>query len=132
MEVRLAKIRAKEKAQRDRFLRGDQSFKKRKVDPGKNEDDDEEQFVLDDYESDHEGSGVKTSSAAVGFSAATLELMNKLGMGPPASKEEEEEVEDEIKVNSNCLSDLEANRSRSSIALEHTLNSPNSSMNFAE
>ncbi|KAK0113884.1 ATP-dependent DNA helicase chl1 [Cadophora gregata f. sp. sojae] len=93
MEVRLAKIRAKEKAQRDKYLKGDQSFKRRKVET-ENDDDDEEQFVLDDYDSDREQSGSSTS----GLSAKTLELMSKIGMGPTAMTEEDEDIEDEIKV----------------------------------
>ncbi|KAL5323167.1 hypothetical protein ACEPPN_007695 [Leptodophora sp. 'Broadleaf-Isolate-01'] len=94
MEARLAKIRAKEKAQRDKYLKGEQSFKRRKVDAG-NDEDDEEQFVLDDYESDREQSGTGTSS---GLSAKTLEMMSRIGMGPATLTEEDEEVEDEIKI----------------------------------
>src|SRR6266536_2807623 len=97
MESRLAKIRAKEKAQRDRYLKGDQQPKRRKVDAGKNDEDDEEQYVLDDYESDGERSGIKNGESNGVFSAATLELMEKLGMGQPY-KEEEVEAEDEMKV----------------------------------
>lgn len=93
MEARLAKIRAREKAQRDKYLKGDQNFKRRKVETG-NDDDDEEQFVLDDYESDREQGG----SSSSGLSAKTLEMMSRIGMGPAALTEEEEEVEDEIKV----------------------------------
>ena len=93
MEARLAKIRAKEKAQREKYLKGDQSFKRRKVETEHNHDD-EEQFVLDDYDSDREQNGNSTS----GLSAKTLELMSKIGMGPTAMTEEEDEVEDGIKV----------------------------------
>lgn len=100
MEARLAKIRAKEKAQRDKYLKGEQSFKRRKVDAG-NDEDDEEQFVLDDYESDREQSGTGTSS---GLSAKTLEMMSRIGMGPATLTEEDEEVEDEIKVSNSTLS----------------------------
>jgi len=95
MEARLAKIRAKEKAQKMKYLKGDQGFKKRKTE--KTDDhDDEDQFVLDDYESDNESREDKKGF----YSAATLELMEKMGMGPSASKPVEEEVEDETKVNS--------------------------------
>lgn len=102
MEARLAKIRAKEKAQRDKYLKGDQPSKKRKTEAERTEDD-EDQYVLDDYESDREKSGFKNRGDAPGFSAATLELMGKLGMGLSAQAEEEDEAEDEIKVsNSYC------------------------------
>jgi chromosome transmission fidelity protein 1 len=101
MEARLAKIRAKEKVQREKYLRGEPASKRRKTeDKGKTGDvEDEEQFVLDDYESDREGEGsLAKGDARNGLSAETLALMEKLGMnlGPP--KEEEEELEDEVKV----------------------------------
>ena len=98
MEARLAKIRAKEKAQREKFLKGDQTFKKRKTNAEEEDPDNEEQFVLEDYDSDREQGSLKKGVAATGFSAATLELMNKLGMGTSTANEEEDEVEDEIKV----------------------------------
>ena len=98
MEARLAKIRAKEKAQREKYLKGDQTFKKRRTNAEKDDDDDEEQFVLEDYDSDREQGSLKKGVAATGFSAATLELMNKLGMGTSTVNDEEDEVEDEIKV----------------------------------
>jgi chromosome transmission fidelity protein 1 len=98
MEARLAKIRAKEKAQREKYLKGDQTFKRRKMDAENKDKDDEEQFVLEDYDSDREQSSLKKGVAASGFSAATLELMGKLGMGTARVEEEEDEIEDEIKV----------------------------------
>jgi chromosome transmission fidelity protein 1 len=101
MEVRLAKIRAKEKAQRERYLKGDQKYKKRKTNTAKvnGEDVDEEQFILEEYDSDGEQSGPwKGGSAGIGLSAATLELMEKLGMNNNGPKEEEVEAEDETKV----------------------------------
>lgn len=96
MEARLAKIRAKEKVQKDRYLKGDHQVKKRKTyaeTPGK--DGDEEQFVLDDYDSDQEQQSTKEGSL---YSAKTLELMEQLGMGSSIAQEEEEEVEEETKV----------------------------------
>ena len=98
MEARLAKIRAKEKAQREKYLKGDQSFKRRKAEAEKKGENDEEEFVLEDYDSDREQKTLKKGVAAIGFSAATLELMDKLGMGTAVADEEEDEVEDEIKV----------------------------------
>ena len=102
MEARLAKIRAKEMAQREKYLKGDQKYKKRKTDTAKTngEDVDEEQFILEDYDSDGEQPGPrKGGSAGNGLSAATLELMEKLGMSINGLKEEEIEAEDETKVN---------------------------------
>jgi chromosome transmission fidelity protein 1 len=101
MEVRLAKIRAKEMAQKERYLKGDPDPKRRRVENKvkRGEGDDEEQFVLDDYDSDQEGasSGPK-GGTAIGLSAETITLMKKLGMGIGPAEEEEQEVEDEIKV----------------------------------
>jgi chromosome transmission fidelity protein 1 len=101
MEARLEKIRAKEKAQREKYLKGDQTFKKRKTDVKKSEEGDEgdeEQFILDDYDSDREQNGIKNGSAISGYSAMTLELMEKLGMGSSAIRDEDEEIPDETKV----------------------------------
>ncbi|TAQ83118.1 hypothetical protein B7494_g8557, partial [Chlorociboria aeruginascens] len=101
MEARLIKIRAKEKAQRDRYLKGDQHYKKRKTDALKketNDDDEEEQFILEDYNSDRESSSSATNGSGNVFSAATLELMEKLGMSTKAAEDEEEVVEDEMKI----------------------------------
>jgi chromosome transmission fidelity protein 1 len=99
LEARLSKIRAKEKAQRQQYLRGGSAQKKRKPDTSQAGDagDDEEQFVLDDYDSADEKSNSKAGGAG-GLSAATLELMEKLGMNIGAAKENDDEGEDEIKV----------------------------------
>lgn len=101
MEARLAKIRAKEKAQREKYLKGEPHSKRRKTDDKEKAmgGEDEEQFVLDEYESDRDGEGsTAKGEARNGLSAETLALMEKLGMnlGPP--EKEEEELEDEIKV----------------------------------
>ncbi len=98
METRLARVRAKEKAQRDRYLKGDQNFKKRKTADKNGDESDEEQFVLYDYESDNEQKGSRITSSGEVFSAATLELMSQLRMGLSKEGEEEDEVEEETKV----------------------------------
>lgn len=97
MEARLAKIRAKEKSQRDKYFKGDQNFKKRKTESKDDDDDDDAQYILEDYESGDEKSSNSGGASSV-FSAATLELMSKAGMGPMTSRDEDEEVEDETKV----------------------------------
>ena len=94
MEARLAVIRAKENAQRTKYLKGDQSFKRRKPEQATDQDD-EEQFILDDYDSDGE-QGSKVDGGV--YSAATLELMAKMGKGPSASKSVDDESEDVMKV----------------------------------
>ncbi|KAF4629388.1 hypothetical protein G7Y89_g8757 [Cudoniella acicularis] len=96
LENRLAKIRAKEKAQRERYLKGENRFKKRKKEAKATDGyDDEEQFVLEDYDSDGEH---KSAPGDIQYSAETLELMAKLGMGPTALKDDEEEIEEEMKI----------------------------------
>lgn len=99
LEARLEKIRAREKAQRQKYLKGEEVYKKRKFDGNKSstEQYDEEEFIVDDYESDSEKSKNKDSS---GLSAETLALLEKVR---PKPKEEELEVPDEIKVSSICV-----------------------------
>ncbi|TVY64194.1 ATP-dependent DNA helicase CHL1, partial [Lachnellula suecica] len=97
MEARLAKIRAKEKAERERYLRGDHKFKKRKPNTELREkEEDEEQFVLDDYDSDQDQCGPKDEGSL--YSTETLKLMESLGMGTSLPKEEDEEIEEETKI----------------------------------
>lgn len=133
MEARLARIRAKEKVQRDKYLKGDQGVKRRRVDVDKGDDGDEEQFVLEDYESDQELNGTKGGKSGGVFSAATLELMAKIGMGPVTPKEEEDEAEDEIKASDQIsLFCTRLTYHRSSTAPGHILNSHNSSTRFEE
>lgn len=98
IEARLAKVRAKDKAQKEKFLKAEPGAKRRKV--GKHEtldgEDDEQQFILDDYDSDNEKP--KKTEGANKFSTETLALMGKLGMVNGPAKEELEELEDETKV----------------------------------
>jgi hypothetical protein len=134
MELRLAKIRAKEKAQRERYLKGDQKYKKRKTDTAiiAGNIDDEEQFLLEDYDSDHEQSKFKNGGSGAGsLSAATLEMMEKLGMNIGLAREEEEEIEDQIKVSSHFNQHGNSNNNRSSTVHEPIPNWLNSSTNSA-
>ena len=99
--ARLAKIRAKERLQKEKYLKGDQAVKRRKTENSETNLDDE-QFVLEDYESDVEnGATTETSSTSV-YSAATLQLMEQLGMGK-VPEDEEVEIEEETKVRSDWL-----------------------------
>ena len=59
---------------------------------------DMEQFAMDDYDSDREGKPSSGKDNTNSLSAETLALMDKLGMSGNASKDEEEEQEDEVKV----------------------------------
>lgn len=106
MGARLAQVRAKEKAQKEKFLRGETFTKKRKLD-GNGEDriEDENQFVLDDYESDQESK--PRSDDVTGLSAETLALMGKLGMNYGQKAEDEDSFEEEVKVRRlTCCSDI--------------------------
>jgi chromosome transmission fidelity protein 1 len=58
---------------------------------------DDEQYVLDDYDSDGERS-IKRGNSTDGLSAATLELMEQLGMTSQTPLEDDLETEDETKV----------------------------------
>ena len=98
MEQRLKRVRAKEKAQRENHLKGERGSKKRKADrsSAENEPGDEEQYVLEDYESDREESNAKSTPS--GLSAETVALMEQLGMIAHPANEEDIELEDEIKA----------------------------------
>jgi chromosome transmission fidelity protein 1 len=132
VEARLSKIRAKEKAKRQQHLRGESAQKRRKPGPNQSNDpdDDEEQFILDDYESDGENSNSGRGRTSL-LSATTLELMEKLGMSTGASKEDDEESDDEIKVIRLPLLLNHSDMPRSFTVLEHIHSLRNSSMSFA-
>lgn len=96
LEARLAKVREKEKQEREKYARGEFRRKKRKPDgDGKIHVEREDEFALDDYESEDEGRGPKDDG--LGLSKETLALMAKLG-GNVNLKDDEVEEEDEIKV----------------------------------
>jgi len=94
MEGRLAKIRVREHAQKQKYLKGDQASKKRKVDGQYAENDDVEQFVLDDYDSDGENASTAPRKTGV-YSTETLALMERLGMSTEPKKRDADEDEDE-------------------------------------
>ncbi|KAK6518995.1 ATP-dependent DNA helicase chl1 [Arthrobotrys megalospora] len=109
MEARLQKVREKEKREREQYMRkmNEQQqirmfgVKRQKPDGNRKAEDSEAmeiEFELDDYNSDDGGSGDRNDPAFVGLSKETIELMKKAGYGPLRSKEEEEEVPDEIKI----------------------------------
>ncbi|KAI9740815.1 MAG: ATP-dependent DNA helicase chl1 [Claussenomyces sp. TS43310] len=99
MEARLAKVRAKEKLERERYLKGEPGVKRRKMGKteGPSDEDDDGQFVLDDYESDREAGTAPKARNGTSFSTETLALMGKLDtLGPP--KVEDEDVKEETKI----------------------------------
>lgn len=105
LEAKLEKIRQHERKVRDRQENGPPLTKKRKSDDDSGKDVDivdEEQFALDDYESDDERTkGLKANigDADLGLSKETQALMQKLGYGLSAlPKPEDLEAEDELKI----------------------------------
>ncbi|KAG9528532.1 ATP-dependent RNA helicase CHL1, partial [Aureobasidium melanogenum] len=106
LEAKLEKIRQHERKIRDRQENGLPLNKKRKLlddNNGKIADIvDDEQFALDDYESDDEGSKAphtNNGTTDLGLSRETQALMQKLGYGlSAASQSENLEAEDELKI----------------------------------
>ncbi|KAK6000775.1 hypothetical protein QM012_003500 [Aureobasidium pullulans] len=106
LEAKLDKIRQHERKIRDRQESGPPSNKKRKLDDNNNgkivDILDDEQFALDDYESDDENtksSYTKNANEDLGLSRETQALMQKLGYGPSAASQSEDlEAEDELKI----------------------------------
>lgn len=131
MESRLERIRAKEKAELEKYMNGGQAHKKRKTEAETNMDDSgEDQFLIDDYDSDSENTLAKGTTKASAFSAHTLELMEKLGMNNRLVEEEEEEIEDETKVSICRAECIQVLMIRYFTALGHIRSLLNLSMNF--
>ncbi|KAI9816568.1 MAG: ATP-dependent DNA helicase chl1 [Pycnora praestabilis] len=103
VETRLAKIRAKEKRQKEKYERGEPMQKKLRGDNDHNAaaEDDEDQFALDEYNSEEGNDQNKSATSYLsdnGLSAATQELMRKLGMDTAVHRDEEEELGDVLKI----------------------------------
>jgi hypothetical protein len=84
------------------------------------EEEGDEQFVLEDYNSDGERSRLNNGSKAGNLSTTTLELMEKLGMNVGRLKEDDEVAKDEAKVNMLPLTSGASNIDRYSTVLEPT------------
>ena len=97
---RIAKIKANEKRATERYESGEPKNKRQKLAAGDANDDEEAQFVLDDYQSDDESHrrarpGTFDES---GLSAETQALMASLGFSADAPKEDDGEAPDETKI----------------------------------
>jgi chromosome transmission fidelity protein 1 len=95
LEARLAKIREAERRKREQLATTENNPKRRRE---ANRDDtslgDEEQFVLEDYDSDTEDSRQQSQ-----YSTETAKMLEKLGMLPLASeKDNNEEIVEETKI----------------------------------
>lgn len=101
LEARLEAVRKQERKVKERQEGGQPYHKKRKLgnDSDSAADDEEDQFILDDYESDDGSKGDKHGGTAtdLGLSKETQALMEKLGM-MPKTKDEDVEPEDELKI----------------------------------
>ncbi|KAF3934696.1 hypothetical protein ABW20_dc0105426 [Dactylellina cionopaga] len=111
MEARLQKVRGKERKEREQYMKKMNQQQQVRLFGGKRQKPDdarkgseevtaleEEEFELDDYQSDDDGSGDRKDPTFAGFSKDTIELMKKAGYGSSKPKDEEEEVPDEIKI----------------------------------
>ncbi|CAG8242016.1 unnamed protein product [Penicillium salamii] len=98
-EARLAKIRQDEERLKQAQESVHRPRKKQRVEePALESAADEEQFVLDDYDSDSENQGPKEARGSDGLSASTLALLERFqGQFSTQKKEEEEDVE-EVKI----------------------------------
>ena len=98
LEARLEAVRRRERKLRARDANGEPPFKKRKQakDEAGSADLDEDQFVLDDYESDEEQRPQRSGRSD--YSSETTQLMEKLGMVLPNNHGQEEDDVDELKI----------------------------------
>ncbi|EME42213.1 hypothetical protein DOTSEDRAFT_81172 [Dothistroma septosporum NZE10] len=96
LEARLSAIREREKELKERQANDKPVFKRqRRSADVKCNTGDEEQFVLDDYESDREGSSIEQPQ----YSAETTRMMQKMGMLPrPETRQNLDDDIDELKV----------------------------------
>lgn len=104
-EARLARIRAKELRQKQRYVHGESQTKRIKVGSEDTTLDsyDEACFVLDDYDSDNEGAEKKSIPKDLdhgGLSTTSRELMQKLGLisEPLPGQEHDMALTDETKI----------------------------------
>ncbi|GAB7348383.1 hypothetical protein MBLNU459_g6817t1 [Dothideomycetes sp. NU459] len=101
LETRLESIRRQERKAKEHQQNGQPYQKRRKLadEPGTTTANEEDQFILDDYESDDGDKVAKQGNAAtdLGLSKETRALMEKLGM-TGSSKDEDVEPEDELKI----------------------------------
>jgi len=110
-ERRLEGVRERERKtrERERLKGGEAGWKRRRV-AGDDDDDDpvegdaEDQFVLDDYDSDdeREGSHRKNDGQTPQYSAETTKLLEKLGMIAPTKDDrhpnDDNDAEEELKI----------------------------------
>ncbi|CEJ56820.1 Putative DEAD_2 protein [Penicillium brasilianum] len=100
-EARLAKIKREEERVKQASVTQDRPRKKQRVDEpdSQTSHDDEEQFVLDDYDSESEAQKNPSESGGVdGLSASTLALLEKFKGNFSTQKKDEDEEDDTVKI----------------------------------
>ncbi|CAG8410021.1 unnamed protein product [Penicillium salamii] len=98
-EARLAKIRQDEERLKQAQESVNRPRKKQRLEESALESAaDEEQFVLDDYDSDSGNQGPKEAKGSDGLSASTLALLERFQGQFSTQKKEEEEDVDEVKI----------------------------------
>lgn len=97
-EKRLTRVREKEKKMREAKANAEPFHKRRKQLNQDTDGDiaDDDQFALDDYQSDDEGRSSDPGGSQ--YSAETVKLLEKLGMMPKKVERETEEMDDELKI----------------------------------
>jgi len=96
LEAKLQAVRDRERKVRER-AGGEPDRKRRKVEKNADPGDNEERFVLDDYDSDDEVKAKRKEGDKPGLSAETRAMMQRLGM-VLEKKADEDDQEDELKV----------------------------------
>ncbi|GAB7341074.1 hypothetical protein MBLNU457_7392t1 [Dothideomycetes sp. NU457] len=97
LEEKLQAVRDRERKVRER-AEGEPDRKRRKLDKHASDQvDDEERFVLDDYDSDDGAKSKRKQDDKLDLSAETRAMMQKLGM-VLENKTEQGEIEDELKI----------------------------------
>ncbi|KIW05553.1 uncharacterized protein PV09_03431 [Verruconis gallopava] len=102
LEARLARIRQNELNLQKKYERGEPPSKRQKTaQVGGDEEGGEDQYILDDYESDNERQGGRQLGAATdyGVSTETQAILKRLGMFAGMQAEEDDmEMPDELKI----------------------------------
>ncbi|RDW87187.1 DNA helicase [Aspergillus mulundensis] len=109
LELRLAGIKQEEERQRAAIENPEGQRKRQKLSLANEDAEDDDQFVLDDYESesDEPRSSLKGSTTSSGLSSSTLELLARLkGPGPNIRLEEDEDCGVKILYSSRTHSQL--------------------------
>ncbi|KAF2760010.1 ATP-dependent RNA helicase-like protein chl1 [Pseudovirgaria hyperparasitica] len=96
LEEKLSRIREKERSIREQYENAEPYTKRRKLDQGASDTLGEDQFLLQDYDSDEDSWQKPRAAATNGISAENAALMSALGLN--SGIEDAAEIEDEMKI----------------------------------